>query len=123
VRQLIPGDQRDGVWAKPVAEEIIGGEALLQSVSEDLAGEEESSNTGLFGFAEALLRLACPGMYGELVAVNAALIVAEVRAEFPDNSGFAQMEGVDRGVGWWDGLADVEMAIAGLEYLAQLRGG
>jgi len=47
---------------KPVAEEIIGGEALLQSVSEDLAGEEESSNTGLFGFAEALLRLACPGM-------------------------------------------------------------
>jgi len=33
------------------------------------------------------------------------------------------MEGVDRGVGWWDGLADVEMAIAGLEYLAQLRGG
>jgi len=34
--------------------------------------------------------------------VNAALNMAEVRAEFPDNSGFAQMEGVDRGlvVGW-----------------------
>jgi hypothetical protein len=88
VRQLIPGDQRDGVWAKPVAEEIIGGEALLQSVSGGLMGADEGQSVdGLLGFAETLLRAGYPGLSEELVAANAALIVAEVRAEFPDGEG------------------------------------
>jgi len=42
--------------------------SVVQSVSEDLAGEEESSNTGLFGFARRCCDwrvLACMGIWSQ----------------------------------------------------------